>query len=88
MIQVFEPIVKSKEKVPCPVIPNCSGFGDKIPLPLYKLQPHIAFKHLENEIRDCAYRLGITDRPRTRDNKLTLATRITITIAQEVGVLE
>jgi len=82
---VFDYIIKSKRKVECPVDPNCKGFGDRIPLPLFKLQPHIAFKHLEDEIRDCAFQLGITDRPRTKDNRLTLATRIAIKIAQEIG---
>jgi len=84
---MFDYIIKSKKKVPCPIDYNCK-VGDAIPIPLYKLQPHIAFRHLENEIRDCAYRLEITDRPRTKDDRKTLATRITITIAQEVGELE
>ncbi len=82
---MFNYIIKSTKKVPCPVVQNCLGFGDKLPLPLFKLQPHIAFKHLEDEIRNCAYQLGITDRPRTKDNKLTLATRIAYKIAEEVG---
>jgi len=72
----------------CPVDPDCRGFGDKIPIPLFKLQQHIAFRHLEKEVRDCAFHLGITDRPRTRDDRKILATRITISIAQEVGEVE
>ena len=82
---MFDYIIKSKTKVMCPIDQNCKGFGDRIPLPLFKLQPHIAFKHLEDEIRDCAFQLGITNRPRTKDNRLTLATRIAIKIAQEIG---
>jgi len=82
---MFDYIIKSKKNVQCPIDPNCPGYGDKIPLPLYKLQPHIVFKHLENEIRDCAYRRGITDRSRTRDDRKTLATRISFSVAQEVG---
>ena len=85
---MFDYVIKSKKKVMCPINPNCIGYGDKLPLPLFKLQPHIAFKHLEDEIRNCAYQLGITDRPRTRDHRLTLATRIAIKIAQEAGVEE
>jgi len=80
---MFDYIIKSTKKVMCPVDPNCSGYGDRLPIPLFKLQPHIAFKHLEDEIRNCAYRLGVTDRPRTKDNKLTLATRISYKIAME-----
>ena len=80
-------IIKKTERVGCPVISNCPGYGDRLPIPLFKLQPHIAFKHLEDEVRDCAFRLGITDRPRTKDHRLTLATRITIKIAQEIGVI-
>ena len=72
----------------CPIDPNCPGYGDRIPLPLFKLQPHIAFKHLEDEVRDRAFQLGITGRPRTKDHRLTLATRIAIKIAQEVGEKE
>jgi len=85
---MFDGIIKSTKKVDCPVKKDCSGFGDKIPIPLFKLQPHIAFKHLDGEIRDCAYRHGITDRPRTKDNRLTLATRIAYKIAEEVGEKE
>jgi len=70
----------------CPIDPKCLGYGDRLPLPLFKLQPHIAFKHLEDEIRNCAFRLGITDRPRTKDNKFTLSTRIAVKIAQKEGV--
>ena len=85
MIRISDYIIKSKTKVPCPVDSNCPGYGDRTPIQLYKLQPHIAFKHLEHEVRDCAYRRGITDKPRTKDNRYTLATRITVSVAQEIG---
>ena len=84
---MFDYVIKSTKRVDCPIDPKCLGYGDILPIRLFKLQPHIAFKHLEDEIRDCAFRLGITDRPRTKDHKLTLATRITIKIAQEMGVI-
>jgi len=85
---MFDYIIKRTEKVGCPVNLNCPGYGDRLPIPLFKLQPHIAFKDLEDEIRNCAYRLGITDRPRTKDNKLTLATRIAYKISQENNEME
>ena len=85
---MFDYIIKSKKPVMCPVDPNCSGYGDRIPIRLFKLQPHIAFRHLEDEIRDCAFRLGITDRTRTKDNRLTLATRIAYKIALENDEME
>jgi len=81
---MFERVINSKKTVMCPVDDNCKGYGDRLPIPLFKLQPHIAFKHLESEIRNCAFRMGITDRPRTKDNRITLATRIAFKIAQEI----
>ena len=81
---MFDYVSKSRIRVPCPIENNCNGYGDRIPIRLYKLQPHIVFRHLEDEIRNCAFRLGITDRPRTKDNRITLATRIVKKIEEDV----
>ena len=74
-------LIKSKKRVLCP-IPNCKGFGDGSLIPLFKLWKHLAYRHLEDEIRDCAFKLGITSRPRTRDYREVLVTRIAFSVAE------